>query len=329
MNKFYKKLGTGIVAGVIATFAMPTLAATTWNMPVFSQRDNYFTKNIIEFGEELAKVTNDEIKVRVYPASSLVAPVNVKNAVQTGQVPIGEWVMSWYGNQEPLFNVSNLPFIVSNFAESQQLLEIVRPEVEKILDGQNQVLLFAVPWTSQGMYSNDQVTGADSFKGKKFRAQSPIYGRVAKGLGAIPVTVEQSEVAQAFSSGVISAMMTSAATGADTQAWDYTKYFVNAQAGFPWNLVTINKGVYEGLDADTKKSLDDLSVKAEQRGWEMAEKEDQTAIKVMAENGIVVEEPNAELQAKLNEIGKEMLAEWKDGASKESSQLLEKYMDQR
>ena len=66
-------------------------------------------------------------------------------------------------------------------------------------------------------------------------------GRMAEEMGAIPTNVVFSEIPQAFSTGLVSTMYTSPATGVDTQAWDYTKYFVNVGGNFTMNVVIANE----------------------------------------------------------------------------------------
>ena len=41
------------------------------------------------------------------------------------------------------------------------------------------------------------------------------------------------EVPQAFITGTVDAMITSGATGVDTQAWDYLKYYYDTEAFLP------------------------------------------------------------------------------------------------
>ena len=69
----------------------------------------------------------------------------IKRAVQTGQAPIGERLLSAHQNENPIFGIDSVPFLATNFEASEKLWGAARPAIEKILDEQNLVLLYAVP----------------------------------------------------------------------------------------------------------------------------------------------------------------------------------------
>ena len=67
----------------------------------------------------------------------------------------------------------------------------------------------------------------EDLRGQRLRAYNALTSRFAELMGAVPVTVQAAEVAQAFATNVISAMLTSAQTGVDTSAWDYARVFTD------------------------------------------------------------------------------------------------------
>src|SRR5690606_31315155 len=175
---------------------------------------------------------------------SLIKQPDVKRAVQTGQVQIGELLMSMHSNENAVFGVDSVPFMAKNAEEGRKLLRITRPRIESLLEKQGMRLLFVVPWPANSFYVDKEVSSVSDFKGLKFRAFNPVTGRLAELMGAIPVTVQQAEVSQAFSTGVIQAMITSPATGVDTQAWDFVKYFYEVRAMAPWNISVVNERMF-------------------------------------------------------------------------------------
>ena len=77
----------------------------------------------------------------------------------------------------------------------------------------------------------------DQLRGSRFRTFNAMTTRFAVLVGANPVLVQQAELAQAFATGIATAMVTSAQTGVDTSAWDYAKVFTPANFTMTKNAV--------------------------------------------------------------------------------------------
>src|SRR5450759_3196844 len=223
----------GLAAALLASSAA---FADKWNMPTRSNERNYQTRNILQFAADVKKATDGKVDIVVHPEDSLVKQPEVKRAVQTGQIQIGELLMSLHSNEAALFGVDAVPFLATNNAEYAKLLKVVRPYLEERLKKQGLRLLFVVPFPPHSFYTGKELHSTSAFKGLRFSASHPVPGRLAELMGAVPVTVQQSEVPQAFSTGVIQAMITSSATGVDTQAWDFVKYFYDVKAMAPWDI---------------------------------------------------------------------------------------------
>lgn len=104
MIKAFKSAAIAATAAVTMAVSLP-VAAQKWDMPTRSNERNYMTRNILEFAAEVKKATNGKLDIVVHPEDSLVKQPEVKRAVQTGQVPIGEFLMSMHSNEWPVFGV--------------------------------------------------------------------------------------------------------------------------------------------------------------------------------------------------------------------------------
>ena len=62
---------------------------------------------------------------------------------------------------DAVFGFDSVPFLATSFEASEKLWKAARPTVEKILAGQNLVLLYAVPWPPQGMYFKKELNGTE------------------------------------------------------------------------------------------------------------------------------------------------------------------------
>ena len=324
MNRTLKSLlAAGSLAAVLATST--AALAERWNMPVRSNERNYFTRNIMQFADEVKTATDGKLEIVIHPEDSLIKQPDVKRAVQTGQVQIGELLMSMHSNENAVFGVDSVPFMAKNAEEGRKLLRITRPRIESLLEKQGMRLLFVVPWPANSFYVDKEVSSVSDFKGLKFRAFNPVTGRLAELMGAIPVTVQQAEVSQAFSTGVIQAMITSPATGVDTQAWDFVKYFYEVRAMAPWNIAVVNERMFRRLDEATQAAVLEVSKKAEERGWELAASETGKLVETLKENGMEVRQPSPELMGELGKIGDQLIDEWVKSAGSEGEEIMKEF----
>lgn len=321
------KFGAILIASGLAfgTFGTSAALAEKWNMPVRSNERNYFTRNIMQFAEDVKKATNNAVEIVIHSEDSLIKQPEVKRAVQSGQVQIGELLMSMHSNESPIFGIDSVPFMASNTEENRKLLQVARPSIEARLKTQGLRLLFVVPWPPNSFYAGREIRSTSDFKGVKFRAFNPVTGRLAELMGAVPVTVQQSEVPQAFSTGVIQAMITSPATGVDTQAWDFVKYFYEVKAMAPWNIVIVNERVFSRLDEKTQAEVLAAAKAAEERGWKTSVEETGKLVDTLKSKGMEIRQPGPELVAELKKIGDQLIQEWTKSAGDDGTKIMSQF----
>ena len=163
----------------------------------------------------------------------------------------------------------------------------------------------------------------DQLRGSRFRTFNAMTTRFAGLVGANPVQVQQAEVAQAFATGIATAMVTSAQTGVDTSAWDYAKVFTPANFTMTKNAVFASRRALEGLPKDQQDALRAAAAKAEERGWRMAEEATAAAEQRLAERGLTIGTVPPELAAAFRQIGNTMAEEWAGRVGEDGRKLLD------
>lgn len=317
-----KQLALAAILPLVASLAA---AQTRWDMPTPYPDGNFHTKNVIQFVQDVAKASGGKLQINVHSNGSLIKMPEIKRAVQTGQVPIGEVLISVLANESPLFAFDSNPFLANSYSQERKLWRIARPYLEKRLDAQGIKLLFSVTWPPQGIYARKEINSIADLKGAKFRTYSPSTSRLAELMGAIPTTVQVPEIPQAFRTGLVDSMITSGATGVDTQAWDYLSHYYDTQAFLPQNMVIVNKDAWSRLDPATQKTVTDAAAAAEERGWKTSESENQRYVKAMADKGIKIMKPSAKLSAEFEAIGKQIADEWAKKSGPEGEAILKAF----
>ena len=319
------------LASMAATFAAAigiAHAGETWDMPMAYADSNYHTQNGKLFAEAVGICTGGGLDIVVHGGGSLFKGNEIKRAVQTGQVPIGERLLSAHQNENIVFGFDSVPFLASSFDASDRLWQAARGSLDSILADQNLVLLYSVPWPPQGMYFNKPVTGVADMAGLKFRAYNAATARLAEMAKMLPVQVEAAELSQALATGVAEAFVSSGSTGYDRKVWEHLSHFYDTQAWLPRNYVFVNADAWDGLDDQGRNCLESAALLAEAAGTTRARELTGWYVAQLAANGMTVEAPGEQLAADLAEIGAVMAAEWSEAAGDEGAAILDAFAAQ-
>jgi TRAP-type C4-dicarboxylate transport system substrate-binding protein len=306
-------------------FAILAQAQAKWDMPTAYPANNFHTENIQQFATDVDKATGGKLKITVHPNASLFKAPEIKRAVQGGQAQIGEMLPLNYENENPLYGVDGIPFLATSYDDSMKLYKASKKTINDLLEKQGMMMLYAVAWPPQGIYSKKPIDSAADLKGVKWRAYSPSTSKIAELVGAQPVTVQASELSQALATGVVEAFMTSGATGYDSKVYEHIKHFYDTQAWLPKNAVIVNKKAFEALDKPTQTAVLKAAEEAEARGWKVSQEKNQWYLNALKEKGMSIHKPSPKLQADLKGVGNTMLEDWVKKAGPEGKAIIDAY----
>lgn len=316
-------LTTSIVFGGF----LSTVNAAQWHMPTPYGDANLPTKLAYQFAEEVKEKSGGDLDITVHSGASLVKHTEIPRAVKTGQVQMGEIFIGIMGNTHPVFKHDNIPFLATNFDDAEKLWQAAKPEMEKQLKKEGMKLLYTVAWPAQGLYTKKAINNLSDIQGSRMRAYSPSTSRLADLMDTTPTTIQVPEIPQAFSTGIIDAMITSPTTGVNGQAWDYLTHYNDIQAWIPKNMVVVNMRSFKRLDKATQQVILDAAANVEKQGWAQVRINAKQDTASLASNGIKVSTPSDQLNDEFNAIGKTMTQEWIDESGPEIKTLLENYQD--
>ena len=320
---------TLLAAGAAGTATLAGLgrasAQAKWQFATPYQDTNFHTKNIKLFVEDVAKATNNAVQIQLHTNASLLPMAQIKGGVQRGQVQLGEILTSAYGNEDPFFEVDGIPLLAPSYEEVVKLQRLARPYLEARFQRQAMMVLYTVPWPPGGFYSNAPVTSLDVFKGTRFRTFNAMTNRFASLMGANPTLVQATEVPQAFATGVIQGMVTSAATGVDTQAWDYCKVYTPVGFTYTNNAVFVNRRAFEALTPAQQAAIKEAAATAQSRGLQFSKDAEKETTDTLAAKGMQVLQPSDALKKQLAEISRTMTDEWVARTGEDGKKLIEAF----
>lgn len=309
----------------IALMAAPALAET-WNMPTPYPDKTFHTVNIRQFADAVKKETGGKLEIQVHSAGSLFKHAEIRNAVRSGQVQIGEFFLSLLANENGIFGLDSVPFVVTSYEDAKKMWAVQKDAVTQLMAEQNMIPLFAVSWPPQSLYVNKEIKTVDDLRGIKFRANNPLQHQLANKLGMVPVQIEVPDLPQAFTTGRVEAMMTSPTTGVNSRAWDYISDYYNVRAWFPKNIVVVNKRAFQKLDKDVQKVLLEQAAIAQERGWEMSAEENVSKLEDLKKSKMKVHTDGLDtIMDGMMKVGAEMADDWKEQTGEAGVKVLDAY----
>lgn len=300
-------------------------AQARWQFATPYQDTNFHTKNIRAFVEDIQKATNGQLQIQLHTNQSLLPMPQIKRGVQQGQVQLGEILSSAYGNEDAFFEVDGIPLLAPSFEAAARLQLLAKPFLEARFQRSGLMALYTVPWPPGGFYTNAPVESLESLKGSRFRTFNAMTNRFATLISALPTLVQASEVPQAFATGVINAQVTSAATGVDTQAWDYCKVFTPVNFTYTNNLVFVSRRAFEALPAAQRTAILEASTAAQARGLQLSRAAEKEALDTLVARGIQVMQPSARLVEGLQKISQTITDEWVTRTGEDGKKLIDAY----
>lgn len=318
-----KALGLALTLAASPALAQGT-APARWVMAT-PYAENFHTLNIRQFIGDVERATEGKLGIQLHNNATLLPMGQIKRGVQTGQVQLGEVLLSAYANEDSFFEVDGVPFLAWTWPQAEALNAATEPYIRARLERQGLTLLYIVHWDAQGFYTKAELKSVQDLKGARFRAYNNVTARMAELMGATPVTVQLAEVSQAFATNVITAMFTSAQSGVNVTAWDFTRYWYNVGGMRTRNAVLANTRALQALDAPTRAALMAAAATAAERGKEMAKQAELVQADRLRRQGMQLPPPSEQMMAELKTIGEMLTGEWAQRAGAEGTQMLERY----
>lgn len=327
LMSFKKALAIAAFSSTIILSGNAVYAQTTWTMASGYPESSFFTQNIRLFIKDVEEKTNGKLKIDLRSNDSLIKHDAIKRAVQSGQVQIGEIRLGVYGNEGLMYDLDNIPGVASDYDKAYKLMEAQKPYFDELFKKNGMRIITYVAWPGQGFYTKEPVNSLADLKGQKLRIYSKQTQILGEKLGMQALILPFAEVPQAFSTGMIQSLWTSAQTGVDVQAWNYTKYFTYTGTQHTKNAIIVNERAFRQLDKETQDIVLEAGQRATDRGWEMSKQASADREKVLKDHGMVVSQAPQDVMDRIEEIGKEMVADWLAAAKPEEKAVYEKYQE--
>ena len=265
------------------------------------------------FADEVTKRSGGKLKIQVFAGGALGKPTELLKLVSEGGVQMATTSPAYFTSQFPLLSATNsLPLVFKDAAQVQRILPILYAETPGLQSELQQLNLRPIYWHSVDPYymiCRTPVRTLADMKGKKVRSYGDDVPRMLQAIGAIPVNLLPGDLYESLQKGTIDCTPYSLATAVSLKLHEVAKYVTFMNIGSPggWPIF-VNQKAWDGLSADNKKLVMDVSAAAGKVELDKFAESDVEARKVMKAAGVeFIDFPD---QKKFEAAAPDFLTDW-------------------
>lgn len=267
-----------------------------------------------KFAERVKELTDNQLTITIHYSGGLgFKSQDNYTAVEDGALPIADTPFNRMNGIFPIFDLQSLPFLQSTFDEAEVLDRMLRPIYNNVMGKNNQFVLYTVPWTPQGIWSNRQINTIEDLRGLRIRVNDLAAVQTMKEVGADAIQMSWGDTLTGLSTGSINAVLTSDDTGLSGKLPEAgLKHF--AAIGFTVGLqVThVNRDAFNDLSEELQTAVLIAAAEAEAEGWRLARSTVEKNLKEMENQGVsILTDLPDEFGERLKQAAEPAIADWK------------------
>jgi TRAP-type C4-dicarboxylate transport system substrate-binding protein len=209
------------------------------------------------WSKEIAKITNNSLTVRIYPAGELgKGPRDQFKRAVGGVADITFGLQGYTAKQFPRTTLIELPGVAPDAVEATKKIWDV---FDKYLASEYKRVKALAIWGNEGpvlMTKNKPIRKISDIKGLKIRTPSKAQAALIRALGATPVAMPVTRMYNALNTGVVDALMVPPSVIISFKIGEVAKYYTT---GLPFGrspfFLVMNRSKWESLSADQKAAI--------------------------------------------------------------------------
>jgi TRAP-type C4-dicarboxylate transport system substrate-binding protein len=305
---YLKPLFAAIAAAALA-LAAPTIHAQQkyeMKLAYFVGDQHAMSQWLIKWSGELEKGSGGRLVVKRFPNAQMGPTPQHYDFARTGQAEVSWFLHGGTPGRFPLTEIINLPFMVGSSEIGTKVINDAELRA-KYLDAEHKGLKILLLFTHQpgGPHTTKKaIRNLDDFKGLRLRFASPTVRDLVAALGATPVGVPPTEIAEQLSKGTIDgAFMDYGGVGIAFKLGGIVRYSTELYAYVTSFGLGMNEDFWSRLPPDLKKLVTDTTSGREAevgRAWDELDVPGKKAL--MDAGGEAIRFPAAEM-VRVRQIG--------------------------
>lgn len=252
-----RRMFLGAAAAAVLAFVSPAMAAQTYELKVSSYLPPNHTINIEirRWAEELKEKSGGRLILKLFPSGQM-GPVNRQfDLARTGVADIAYVLQGATPGRFPMTELAQYPTLIPNGRTGSQALMDVKDLLAREYKGVKVLYFMSTPPIPL-LTSAKEVTTLEQMHGLRIRHPGTVYASLLSALGATPVGVAPSEVADALNKGTIDGTLMSYEGAESFQLGSDLKYATAFNAGVVTFAMVMNPKSYADLPKDLQALID-------------------------------------------------------------------------
>lgn len=328
-----RSLATTLLATGALLLGSQTVMAQSisWDLSNEYQAGSIHGQSAQAFADKLQELSDGDIRITLHHGSALgYKSLDHFDAVGDGALPLASSYVGPWGGIDSLFLVSSLPFLTPTARDVWELYQAAKPEYEKVLEENNQVMLFATPWPPSGIWANKPVDSMEALANLKIRTYDANGTITLREAAAAPIQLSWADVVPQLTTGGLDAVLTSADGGAAASLWEHQSHFTEVTYASPLQILHMNRDEYEMLTDEQREWVHEAAKVGEDYGWRALPMRVAENYEQMREHGMtIVEDVDPDFLAALSEAGATAIEQWKADVGERGEAILEDYEARR
>ena len=251
-------LALAALAGVVGTSSAQELRLSTFVPPVHV----IYREIITPWAQELAKATNGEVKVTLYPSMQLGGkPPELFRQTVDGVVDLCFTLPGYTSPAFPRVGIIELPGLKEDgLAATNMMWDLLDPYLLPEFKGTKVIALWGAE--DAGLMSRGKAfRSMDELKGLRMRSPSAAQAKQLQYMGAVPIAAPITQVYQGLERGTMDGAMVPFTTILDFRLGEVAKGFTISGPIFGRSvfLIAMNKNKYDSLSPGARAAIDKLS----------------------------------------------------------------------
>ena len=260
MNKII--IGTMGAALALTTLQTPAAAETVLKFASFVPTQYVLHKPVfLKLGEDIAKATNGEVKIKIYAAGALgKGPVEQYQRAVRRIAEITYGLPGYTSSVFPKTLLIELPGVTRGHQDAtRKLWKVMDTHLRKEFKRTRPLALFVTP-PAVLMMRDKPVRSLADLKGLKIRASSKSAAAILTAYGATPVQMPATKVYTSMSTGVVDGALMGTGSLLIFKLIEPTKYVTMGLPEMPTTLfMVMNEDAYKELKPAHRAALDKLT----------------------------------------------------------------------
>ncbi len=259
MNRFARISLAAALSSVAATAAAEELRLSTFVPPVHV----IYREIIIPWAADVAKATNGEVKVTLYPSMQLGGkPPELFRQTVDGVVDMTFTLPGYTSPAFPRVGIIELPGLKADgLAATNMMWDLLDPYLLPEFEGTKVIALWGAEDAGLMTRNNTAYRSLDDLKGLRIRAPSAAQAKQIQVMGAVPIAAPITQVYPGLERGTMDGAMVPFTTILDFRLGEVAKGFTISGPIFGRSvfLIAMNKKKFDGLSPSARQAIDRLS----------------------------------------------------------------------